>query len=736
MRPRPRSVIIGIVLLLLAVVFGAFAVPTTAPTAASPDRPAQSTEQADLGATVLIGTGGLTWSDVSQDATPNLWELLRDGSSAAMSIRSVSSNTCPVDGWLGLSAGGRAAADRPGPASNPVNDPCPALPDVVAPTGPVPGWSAWVTTATATNFDSELGLLGQQAQEAKVCVQAVGSGAGVGAARTNGSVAAWAPYAAEDLMRLTAGCRLVLVDVGAVRDPDDVATGEPTSGTRAEQIAAVDARIGEVRKAAPLGADLIVASLSDGGTSERLRLVVAQGPRFGAGRLDSASTRQPALVQAQDLTVTLLTLSGITAPTSLGGTTLVSVPATDNSEVAAQARLRSLIDQDEASHEVHSLVPPFFNVFAYGQLVIYLLVFLVWTGRIGSPQTRLRALSAVRVVAVAAACVPASTFLANLLPWWRVNPPMLGVVGAVALFVLLIATIALAGPWRHLPAGPVAVVAAITMAVLAVDVMTGSRLQISSLMGLQPVVAGRFYGMGNVTFAIFVTSAILLATTLSSWLVRHGHQRLAAVLVAVIGLVTVVIDGAPAWGADGGGPPATIPAFVYLVLSILGVRLTWKRVLAIGAACVVVFFGIAFLDWLRPAESRTHLGRFIQAIIDGGALDIVVRKAQQNLDILLGNAPLTLLVPAALLFVIYVLARPTSWGARALQRSYDRLPTLRAGLIALVVALGIGFLINDSGTAIPAVGATVAVPLMVAIAARTLRDEVRVDAPTRRERRS
>ena len=66
-------------------------------------------------------------------------------------------------------------------------------------------------------------------------------------------------------------------------------------------------------------------------------------------------------------------------------------------------------------------------------------------------------------------------------------------------------------------------------------------------------------------------------------------------------------------------------------------------------------------------------------MIDGGALDIVVRKAQQNLYILLGNDRLTLLVPIALVFVIYVLARPTSWGSRALQRSYDQAPTLRPG---------------------------------------------------------
>ena len=123
-----------------------------------------------------------------------------------------------------------------------------------------------------------------------------------------------------------------------------------------------------------------------------------------------------------------------------------------------------------------------------------------------------------------------------------------------------------------------------------------------------------------------------------------------------------------------------------------------------------------------------------QAILDGDALDIVVRKGEQNLRILTGNMPLTLLVPAALAFVIYVLARPTSWGSRSLQHAFDSVPTLRPGLIGLLVTLTIGFLINDSGVAIPAVGATVAVPLIVSVAVRSLVDEAQSGAPTRASR--
>lgn len=697
------------------------------------------------GATVVIGTGGLTWSDVSERDTPTLWALLRDGSAGAMSTRSVSTNTCPVDGWLGLSAGGRAAADR---GSSAQSKPCPALPEVppvnlqasgspppASPgSGVVPGWADYVASATRADFGSTLGLLGAQAAAGGQCISAVGPGAGIAAADKSGRVAQWVPFDAATLTAALNSCPISLVDVGALRD--DVAPGEARpDDSRADQVRAIDERIGLAATAAPGGADVIVASLADAGMQERLRLVVARGPHFGPGELQSSSTKQPGLVQAQDLTVTVLKGQALEVPPALGGSPLTFVAADSNSPEATTDRLTHLVDFDEASHKVHALVSPFFTTFAYGQIVAYLLVLLVWRGKIGSASSRLGVLKWVRGLAVCAASVPASTFLANLLPWWRFQVPMLSVVASVLLFVALIAGLALAGPWGRRPGGPLFVVAAVTMSVLALDVMTGSRLQLSSLMGLQPVVAGRFYGMGNVTFAIFVTASLLMATALSSALVRAKGPRLAAIVVALIGIVTVIIDGAPFWGADGGGPPAAIPGFAFLVLSILGIAMTWKRVLIIGAACVALFLGVGYLDWLREPSERTHLGRFIQALLDGGALDIVIRKAQQNLDILLGNAPLTLLVPAALLFVIYVLARPTSWGSRALQRSFQTLPTLRAGLTALVITLTLGFLLNDSGTAIPAVGATIAVPLIVSVAVASLAEEARTTAGTRRARR-
>lgn len=724
-------------LTLLGTVLGVAAAPASAATSTSTSTATSAATSAadDPSPVVLIGTGGLTWTDVSAEKTPALWSFLRDGSSAALSVRSVNTNTCPVDGWLSLSAGDRAAA--PGPHGSPdrsTTDPCPAIPTVDS--GAVPGWNAYVRAARAKKFDATPGLLGEYLASNGTCVQAIGPGAGVGAALTSGMVPRYAAFDPDTLTSALASCPVTLVDVGSVRDPKEVAEDETAPTTsRAAQVKAVDNRIQQVLDAAPGGADLIVASLSDAGAQERLRLVAAKGPHFGSGTLRSSSTRQTGLVQAPDLTATLISAAGVDVPRELGGKPLHRVPADSNAESAARERLRALVDYDQASHEVHSLVPPFFNAVVYTQLAIYALVLLVWKRDFGAPETRARLLRIVRRVGVVAATVPAATFLANLLPWWRFPLPMLAVVASVALFVTAMSTIALLGPWGRSLLGPMAAVSVLTMVVLALDVMTGARLQLSSLMGLQPVVGGRYYGMGNTTFALFATATVLLCIAVSDHFVRAGKQMVAAVAVAAIGLGATFVDGAPFWGADGGGPPALLPGLAYLVLTILGIKVTWRRGALIAGVTAGLFLLVAFLDSLRAPESQSHLGRFFDSILNGGAMDIIVRKGQQNLAILFGNYRLALLVPVALVFVIYVLARPTSWGSRALQRSFDSAPTLRPGLIALLIVLTIGFLINDSGVAIPANGALIAVPLIITVAVETLLDEARPTLETRAARR-
>src|SRR5690349_11799103 len=72
--------------------------PATASAATAPAR----------GRVVLIGVPGLQWGDVHDTTTPNLARLAGQGSPAALSVKTVGPHTCPIDGWLTVSAGQRS----------------------------------------------------------------------------------------------------------------------------------------------------------------------------------------------------------------------------------------------------------------------------------------------------------------------------------------------------------------------------------------------------------------------------------------------------------------------------------------------------------------------------------------------------------------------------------------------------------------------------------------------------
>src|SRR5665811_1226666 len=201
--------------------------------------------------------------------------------------------------------------------------------------------------------------------------------------------------------------------------------------------------------------------------------------RDRAGTLESSSTRQPGLVQLSDLTATVLdhlsiprpSRLSIPRPSRLGGAPLRFVLGDGNDQRSAHERLTALLDLDRASYEVHGLVEPFFYGWALLQLTLYLIAAVLWRRRWGTTPQRRRLLVFTRRATTVAATVPVSTFLANLLPWWRFSVPLVSVVASVALFATIISLLALLGPWRQRLFGPLAVVSASTVAVLALSLI-------------------------------------------------------------------------------------------------------------------------------------------------------------------------------------------------------------------------------------------------------------------------
>ncbi|WP_323100453.1 hypothetical protein [Intrasporangium sp. YIM S08009] len=680
---------------------------------------------------VVVGIGGLSWDDVSPEKTPTLWGLLRDGSAASVSVKTLGLTTCPVDGWSTVGAGESA-----GPAAESDRPECGPLPSVAGNAAQgfrVIGYDALAENSAQSEFRAQMGLLGDSFAKGNTCIQAVGPGAGLAAATSDGKVAKYSEFSVTTLVSDLAQCPVSIVDVGSLDATD------PNPAKQVERINILERRLDQVVDAMPNGADLVVVSLSDRDRQERLRLLTATGPHYGPGLLASASTRTTGVAQLSDITATIMQRGGVNPLTGIGGRALSVVPSANNSESTAATKLTVLTDIDTKADAMHRIVAPFLIIWL--STMVLALLALWWSVRRARPWnqrlTRQRGLRLVRLVGITGAAMPAATFLANLVPWWRwsentvVLTAML--LGLVLVMSAALAFISLSGPWSSSALGPLATMSALTAAVIGIDLITGSRLQISSIFGLQPLVGGRFYGMGNVAFALYASAVLLLCAAMAHALVRREAPRLAVFAVVIIGGAALAVDVLPAWGADFGGPIALVPALGFLLMGVLGWKTSLRNVVLVLVVAGLVVGGVSYLDWRRPESERSHPGRFLQTVIDGGAWDVMSRKLWANVDLAVHLPVLLVVVVAITALGVYVLARPGALGTEPLRRLLEEAPLLHRGLWSIVVMAVIGFLTNDSGAAIPPVATIFTVPLVISAAMHFLSIEAR-NAPVRRRR--
>ncbi|MGH2759983.1 MAG: hypothetical protein ACRDKJ_10540, partial [Actinomycetota bacterium] len=238
----------------------------------------------------------------------------------------------------------------------------------------------------------------------------------------------------------------------------------------------------------------------------------------------------------------------------------------------------------------------------------------------------------------------------------------------------------------------------------------GGALQVNGVFGHSPLVAGRFYGVSNPGYTILFSAALLGFTGLAE---LQGRDRLPLWAVAAC-IALLPIIGLPSMGADFGGLLAGVPAVGVTIALGRGWRIRWRTILLLAFAAAVAAIGLSFVDLLRPAETRTHLGRFASLIVDGDLSElgvIVLRKGAAALKSLTVTR-WTYFIPVGLAVLALLLIRP-----RGVLR--DVLPErrlLRAGLWGALVAGVLGFAVNDSGISIPALALAFAVPFLVLVA--------------------
>jgi hypothetical protein len=734
--------------------------------------PAPPAVAADVGTAdrvVIVGVPGLTWRDVDPEATPQLWSLADHSAIGALSVRAARSTTCVLDGWATLGAGNRARYPGPEEGLPPVPLPTVPLPDDPAGAPATPGADgdppALDTSLSHCGLQeraAEVGLADPQGTVARIAAdpgttrfgaEPGALGAAVGCAAVAGRAGTLAvaadgvrlhqadrlPAGDAELGDLLSACPLSLVSLDQLTDAGTPGAGRTDDGTepqpRTEALTAIDEQIGRVRTAVgelPGDTLLVVAGIAEVNDGRpQLHVGILSGPGFdSAGWLSSSSTGRAPFVQLIDIAPTALEALGLDRPASMNGQPV----RTSGDRPALADAVVDLRHINTAATVHHRNVGTFFWGLVVASAALVALGVLVLgsglgTGRrsSGGRLAGARGRRVLQILAVAAAALPIATYLADLVPWEAAGAPVPALLGSLAVADVAVAALALLGPWRRRRLGPPMAVLAITLGTLVADVVTGSTLELNGMLGYDAVVAGRFTGYGNLTFGLLSVSALLVTAAVATALGRRAGperaRRVTAAVVVVIGLVTVGVIGAPGLGRDFGGVLSALPGFLLLAMLLSHVRVTVVRFAAVLGAAVVAVGTVAVLDWMRPADDRSHLGRFVEQVLTGEAWTVISRKAQANLDILLGS-PLAWMLPVALVAAIW-LVRPGGL-LRQPRAAADpgpgglttgELAVLRSALLAGALSLTIGAAVNDSGVALPATAAALLVPLLVWLAA-------------------
>jgi hypothetical protein len=681
LRPRMRRAVLAA--LLISGLTSGVALAAATPAAA------RAPQAAPARHVVIVGLSGLRWSDLSPTATPTLWRLAGQGSVGSLVDFAVLPLTCPADGWLTLNSGARAESDH-------TDAGCRTFPAVrqAGAGATVPALPALIADNQRFHNDPSWGLLGRSAG----CATAVGPGAALALASPSGAVASYLPSPAD----LTAGalsrCPLTVVDLG-----------NTDSSERSVALAAADTELKHLLAGLPAATTLLITAPGATTRPPHLQLTLVDGTGYQAGLLESASTRQPGLVVLTDLTPTVLGWLGHRPPSGLVGAQLTR----GSRAPSLSATVRGLTARDTAEQVWRSTHNEFFWAYALADAVVLAAIGLVFWG--ATPERRRRRARWWRVAGVFAVCVPAGTFLANLVPWPAQTHPAAWLYGAAVALALVIGLAVLAATRRRDTLAPFGLVCLFTVAVLGLDVMTGSRLQLETPFGLSMLEAGRFYGIGNEALGIYGVTALFGAGWLALGFLRRypASPRPALAAVATVGVFAVFASGWPGFGGKVGGTIAMVPCFALLLMAVAGVRLSWRRLALAAVSGLALFVVFALVSYFTAVTGKSDIGTFAGNALHGHAGSLLLRKIGSNLGSLSASM-FSPLIPIVVVVTGLMLWRPAWFALRTMPLAYAAEPLLRPILAVLWLMPVLGWFADDSGVIVPAAALPLALPLAIA----------------------
>ncbi|MEA2215398.1 MAG: hypothetical protein QOK19_959 [Solirubrobacteraceae bacterium] len=426
--------------------------------------------------------------------------------------------------------------------------------------------------------------------------------------------------------------------------------------------AAGEAMLGRLAAARAPGELLIAVQRRGEGTQGELLWSGAAGLRGAPGReLTSRTTQQRGLLAAVDLAPTILEWLGAPVPAEVRGRKIETGGALHGGALRSlMARLRVVGAR---------------RLPALGFLLCAWLILLLAAAR--WPPARARA---IRAGAVGVLWAPVAAMIpAAIAP----DAPVEYATIALACFALGALSDALL-PW---PRAMIAPALAVPLAIVA-DALAHTQLLMRSVLGPNPALGARFYGIGN---ELKSGLAVLVLAGVAGALYRSRREPRAVAAIVGAGLVLAVIEGSARLGAGVGGVILVCAGTAVAAVMLTPGALTRRRALIAIVSPLAGLIVLALID-LATAHGTGHFsGSVLHARSAGDLRDILVRRYKAAWGELRNHA-----MPVATALALLASFAAVRRHAR-LTSPVDGDPAWLAALAGGLAAGVVGALVEDSG---------------------------------------
>ena len=394
------------------------------------------------------------------------------------------------------------------------------------------------------------------------------------------------------------------------------------------------------------------------------------GRGFG-GNLTSDSTRMDGYVLSTDIAPTILRRLGLAIPSEMSGQPIRAEGSIDAAAVEALGDRLAAISERRG---------PVIGLGLAIWLAAFAVIAVATRGRTARYGVELLGLSIVYL--------PLLLLLGAALEPTQAVEQLLTIAGAPLLALL---TLPALGGYRAL-----AFASGLTVLAYAIDVVAGSPLTSLSLLGPNPGLGVRFYGIGNELEALLAVLVVAgTGAALTGFAPRLPAKGAAGAFLAS-GLLAAAVFAAGRFGADIGAA-IVLPLGSAAAAAAIAARRRRTALLVIVAPLAALAL-LALADLLSGADA--HLTR---SVLDAGGLGDLADVAQRRLQ--LSSHSFTR--PIVFVFMPLIVAvAALAIARRNLIAAWLRgRPAMRAGLIGALAATLVGTLANDSGALLLEIGA-------------------------------